>query len=130
DLDPGVMLELARELAPAALETLLNGRSGLAGLTGTANLRDIEERAAAGDESCRLALGLYAHRVRKYLGAYAAIMGGVDAIAFTGGVGEHSALIRHRCLQRLEFLGALLDETRNRDARLDAQHPVLDLAAP
>ncbi len=114
DLDPGVMLELMREVPPPELERLLNERAGLAGLTGTADMREIEKRAAAGDESARLAIGLYSHRIRKYIGAYAAIMGGVDALAFTGGVGEHSALVRHRCLQRLEFLGAVLDEERNR----------------
>lgn len=128
DLDPGILLELRRELTPDALEELLNKGSGLTGLTGTNNLRDIERRAGEGDEPCRLAIGLYTHRIRKYMGAYAAIMGGVDAIAFTGGVGEHSALVRHRCLQRLAFLGALLDEDRNRDARVSVQSPVCDLA--
>ncbi len=130
DLDPGVMLELMREMTPAELEKLLNSRAGLAGLTGTADMREIERRAAAGDETCRLAIGLYAHRIRKYIGAYAAIMGGVDALAFTGGVGEHSALVRHRCLQRLGFLGALLDEEHNRNARLSAELPLVDIALP
>jgi acetate kinase len=83
-------------------------------------MRDIERRASAGDEECILALAIYAYRVRKYVGAYAAVMGGVDAIAFTGGVGENSARIRETCLQRLEFLGAELDERRNREARPDA----------
>jgi len=128
DLDPGVLIELAREMPPAALEELLNKRSGLKGLTGTGDLREIERRAAEGDESCRLAIGLYTHRIRKYLGAYAAVLGGVDVIAFTGGVGEHSALVRHRCLQGLGFLGATLDEDRNRDARVDADLPIVDLA--
>ena len=71
-------------------------------------MREIERRAAAGDEDCRRALALYAYRVRKYIGAYAAVMGGVDAIAFTGGVGENSATIRQACLERLEFLGAAI----------------------
>ena len=128
DLDPGVLLELARELQPAALEQLLNKRAGLTGLTGTGDLREIERRAADGDEHCRLAISLYTHRIRKYLGAYATVMGGVDAIAFTGGVGEHSALVRHRCLQRLGFLGATLDEDRNRDARVSAELPVVEIS--
>ena len=119
DLDPGVVLLLEQELGNAEVDRLLNARSGLTGLTGTNDLREIERRAAAGDESCRLALTLYSHRVRKYIGAYAAVMGGVDVIAFTGGVGENSALMRHRCSQRLEFLGVMLDEDANRDARLD-----------
>jgi acetate kinase len=128
DLDPGILLELGRELAPDELEHLLNKRAGLLGLTGTADLREIERRAAEGDEHCRLAITLYTHRIRKYLGAFATVMGGVDAIAFTGGVGEHSALVRHRCLQRLGFLGALLDEGRNRDAHVSIQKPVIELA--
>ncbi len=128
DLDPGIVLELQRELSPESLQTLLNHGAGLFGLTGTGDLGDIERRAAEGDENCRLAIGIYTHRIRKYIGAYAAVMGGVDAIAFTGGVGEHSALVRHRCLQRLRFLGADLDENRNRDARVSAGQPILDVA--
>src|SRR5690606_17855843 len=125
DLDPGVTLKLMREgMNVDELDTLLNKRSGLAGLTGTNDMREIEQRAAEGDEGCRLAITLYSHRVRKYIGAYAAVMGGVDAIAFTGGIGENSALIRHRCTQRLEFLGAVLDEDRNRDAQLSAAQPL------
>jgi acetate kinase len=130
DLDPGVLLELSREFTPDALSELLNKRAGLAGLTGTGDMREVERRAGEGDETCRLAIGLYAHRIRKYIGAYAAIMGGVDAIAFTGGVGEHSALVRHRCLQRLGFLGAVLDEERNRGVALSALHAVRDVATP
>ncbi len=75
-----------------------------------------------------LALALYAHRVRKYIGAYAAVMGGTDAIAFTGGVGENSAAIRQACLQRLEFLGAELDDQRNRDARPDEGAGVCEIS--
>ena len=86
-------------------------------------MRDIERARRAGDERLPARHRLYAHRIRKYIGAYAAIMGGVDAIAFTGGVGEHSALVRHRCLQRLGFLGAMLDEDRNRDARVERGAP-------
>jgi acetate kinase len=128
DLDPGILLEISRELSREALEELLNKRSGLTGLTGTDDMRDIERRAGEGDEQCRLAIGLYTHRIRKYLGAYATIMGGVDAIAFTGGVGEHSAMVRHRCLQRLGFLGATVDEERNRNAEVSDKQPLIDLA--
>lgn len=122
DLDPGVLVYVLQSgaLDVSTLDALLNKQSGMEGLTGTNDLREIERRAAAGDEQCRLALAIYAHRVRKYIGAYAAVMGGVDAIAFTGGVGENSAPMRAACLQRLEFLGAELDDRRNRDARLDA----------
>lgn len=107
DVDPGVLLRIQKAggVNVEALDHLLNSESGLKGLTGTSDMHAIEERAAARDESCRLALTLYSHRARKYIGAYAAVMGGVDVIAFTGGIGEHSALMRHRILQRLEFLG-------------------------
>lgn len=123
DLDPGVILHLLRSgvVDLDGLDRMLNNHSGLAGLSGVGNdMRDIERRAGEGDEDCRLALHVFAHRLRKYIGAYAAVMGGVDAIVFTGGIGQHSALIRHRACQRLEFLGAKFDEDRNRDARVDA----------
>jgi acetate kinase len=118
DVDPGVLLHLLRSpgFDAARLDALLNRESGLHGLTGTHDMREIEQRAADGDEACRRALAIFAHRVRKYIGAYAAVMGGVDAIAFTGGIGEHSALVRNRVLQRLDFLGARLDDDRNADA--------------
>jgi acetate kinase len=130
DLDPGIVLQLLHsgEYDATQLDTLLNQRSGLKGLTGTNDLREIERRAAAGDETCRRAIAAYAHRVRKYIGAYAAVMGGVDAIAFTGGIGEHSALMRNRILQRLDFLGARLDDDRNRDARIERQTPIISIA--
>lgn len=130
DLDPGLLLELMRGHDRAALERLLTRNAGLLGMTGTNDMRDIERCAGEGDESCRLALNVYAHRVRKYIGAYAATMGGVDAIAFTGGIGENSALIRHRCLQRLDFLGAVLDEDLNRDAFKDSSRDCAELSAP
>lgn len=114
DLDPGIVLELVRSgsFGDKQLDTLLNQHSGMAGLTGTNDMREIERRAAAGDEDCRRALALYAYRIRKYIGAYAAVMGGVDAIAFTGGVGENSATIRQACLERLDFLGAAIAVVR------------------
>ena len=131
DLDPGVALKLLQsgDFDAARLDQLLNAESGLLGLCGTVDFAAIERRAADGDEDCRRAIAIYAHRVRKYIGAYAAVMGGLDAIAFTGGVGENSALARHRICQNLELFGAALDEDRNRDARLTAEHPTIDLAA-
>ncbi len=117
DLDPGVLIHLMRSagLDVDGLDALLNKRSGLAGLSGVGNdMRDIEERAANGDERCRLAIQVFAHRVRKYIGAYAAVLGGVDAIVFTGGIGENSAAMRHRICQHLEVFGARIDEDLNR----------------
>jgi acetate kinase len=129
DLDPGVLLHLLRSGScdVTGLQELLNSASGLRGLTGTADLREIERRAGVGDEAARLAITLYSHRARKYIGAYAAVMGGVDVISFTGGIGENSALMRHRIAQRLEFLGARLDEDRNRDG-IPADRQVVDIA--
>jgi acetate kinase len=116
-------------MTPDALEDLLNHKSGLTGLAGTADLREIERRAATGHVDCDLALSLYTHRIRKYLGAYAAVLGGVDAIVFTGGVGERSPLVRERSVATLGFLGAQIDEIRNRDVHVDALHPAVDVAA-
>ncbi|MCB9630284.1 MAG: acetate/propionate family kinase [Sandaracinaceae bacterium] len=126
DVDAGALLTLMREegLDADALDKLLNKESGLAGLSGVGNdLRDIEARAAEGDERCRLAIQVFCHRLRKYIGAYAAVLGGVDVIVFTAGIGENSATIRHRVLQRLDFLGARLDEDKNRSARVSQASP-------
>lgn len=119
DVDAGVILNLLRtgEYDVDSLNTLLNHQSGLAGLSGLgADLREIEAAAAAGHDRARLAINVFAHRARKYIGAYAAAMGGVDAIAFTGGIGENSASMRRRILQRLEFLGVMINEDANYDA--------------
>ncbi len=132
DLDPGALLQLIRAegLDIDAVDTLLNRGSGLAGLSGTSgDVRDIEARAAQGDDRCRLALRVFAHRLRKYIGGYAAVMGGVDAIVFTAGVGENSAQLRHMASQRLEFLGARLDEDRNREAAVDPSTPVVEISS-
>lgn len=133
DIDAGVLLHLMRAegLDADALDDLLNRRSGLAGLSGgRADLRDIEARAGEGDEAARLAIQVFAHRVRRYLGAFTVDMGGVDAIAFTAGIGEHSALMRHRILQRLDGLGARLDEDANRDAVVSSAAPVAAIHDP
>ena len=130
DVDAGVILNLLRtgEFDADSLNTLLNKQSGLAGLSGIGNdLREIETAAAAGHDRARLAINVFAHRARKYIGAYAAAMGGVDAIAFTGGIGENSASMRRRILQRLEFLGVMINEDANDDASIqsDNDHAVI-----
>lgn len=130
DVDAGLLLRIMREegLDVDGLDNLLNRESGLSGLSGVGNdLRDIEARAADGDDRCRLALHVFTHRLRRYIGGYAAVMGGVDAIAFTGGIGENSSLVRHRTLQRLGFLGARLNEDKNRDAAVDSSVPVVGI---
>jgi acetate kinase len=133
DLDVGAVLALLRtgEYDVDALDRLLNYESGLTGLSGIGNdVRDIEARAATGDARCQLALHVFSHRVRKYIGAYAAVMGGVDAIVFTAGIGENSVRVRHTVSQRLEFLGAVLDEDANREVALTVEAPVANFAAP
>ncbi len=119
DIDAGAILSLLRsgDFTVAELDTLLNRKSGLLGLSGSSNdLRKIEDQAEQGDDRARAAINIFAHRARKYIGAYAAVMGGVDAVVFTGGIGENSATMRRRILQRLEFLGLVVDEDRNTDA--------------
>ncbi len=130
DIDPGIILELFRSGKTVdEVDEILNRRSGLSGLSGIGNdLRDIEERASEGDENCRLAIQVFAHRVRKYIGAYAAAMGGVDAIVFTAGIGENSVMMRHRIAQRLDFLGAVFWEDHNRDVSLSAENPVAEIS--
>ena len=121
DLDPGLLLYLLRtqNLTPDTLETLLNQQSGLLGLSGiSGDVRVLEQAAQSGDASAELALESFAYRVSKYIGAYAVVLEGVDAIAFTGGIGEHSARMRERICRRLAFLGVHLDSSRNAEGNL------------
>jgi acetate kinase len=131
DVDAGVLLELMRreKLDVDGLDRLLNKESGLAGLSGAGkDMRDILARAADGDARCQAAMQIFSHRVRKYVGAYAAVLGGVDAIVFTAGIGENAAEVRHRIAQSLEFLGARLDEDRNRGAKVSRDAPVAEIS--
>jgi acetate kinase len=114
DLDPAVTFHLTRAgMALADVEDLYQHRSGLAGLAGDNDLRRVIAREASGDPAARLALDVYCHRIRKYVGAYHAVLGRLDAITFTAGVGEHSALVRERSLSGLEPLGIAVDPDRN-----------------
>lgn len=115
DVDPAVHAYLARRagLSPEAVETALNEASGLKGLCGENDMREIERRAADGDERSVLALDVFCYRARKYVGAYAAAMGALDALVFTAGIGEHSAAVRRRICEGLGVLGLSLDEARN-----------------
>lgn len=116
DVDPGLFSFLYREmgLTPDKVEQALYQESGLKALSGMGNdMRDIEAKAAEGNTDAMLAIQVYAYRARKYIGAYAASMGGVDVLAFTGGIGEHSASMRRRICDRLEFLGLYIDQDKN-----------------
>ncbi|MCP9234887.1 acetate/propionate family kinase [Lewinella sp. JB7] len=131
DIDPGIPAYLHRKtgMDTAEIDALLNRQSGLAGLSGAGNdMRHILERSTEGDPDSQLALQVFTHRLRKYIGAYAAVMGGVDAIIFTGGIGENSSIVRHRAAQRLDYLGAVIDEDLNHSARLTATEDVIEFS--
>ena len=130
DIDPGIILWLMEKEGWTVEEAdlTLNKYSGLRGVSGDSDMRDLEVRAAQGDEAARRALQIFSHRLRKYIGAYAAVMGGVDAIVFTGGIGENSAVIRERACQRLDFLGAVLSEDKNRDADTDDRAAIAEIS--
>ena len=119
DLDPSIPLYLEREagMDREAVDALLNRESGLKGICGANDMREVLRRADSGDEDARLALDMYCYRIRKYIGAYYAVLGRVDAVVFTGGVGENAARVRQQCCKGLESLGMLLDEERNQAGR-------------
>lgn len=116
DLDPGVVLLMMRELGLSVSEVddILNKQSGVLGLSGISNdLRDVQARAREGDGRCQLTLELYAYRVKKYIGAFAAVMGGLDALVFTAGVGENSPDVRADICRDMSHLGIALDSSVN-----------------
>ena len=119
DLDAGVITYLEREtgLKGEQVDKLLNKQSGLLGLSGiSGDMREIEKAAATGDLKALIALKTFTYRVRKYIGAYIAAMGGVDVLIFTGGIGQGSAGVRSLALQGLQCMGIHLDDKRNREA--------------
>ena len=126
DLDPAVVSHVrrTRNLSAEDIDAVLNSRSGLLALAGDNDLREVHRRIAAGDTAAELALDVYCYRIRKYVGAYLAALGGCDAIAFTAGVGENDPVVRARSLEGLERLGIVVDETRNA-----AGGPVISAAA-
>ena len=130
DVDPGIVIQLCRELGIEATEHLLNNNSGLQGVSGLgSDMAVIEAKAAEGFEPARLAIALFAHQVRKYIGAYIAVMGGVDAVILTGEIGQNSAVIRQRILQRFEYIGLHIDFDTNGDVLVSEKQPVVDMSA-
>lgn len=119
DLDPAILFYLARETGMDIddLDDLLNKQSGLKGICGENDMRTITEHAGQGDPPARLALAMFCYRLKKYIGAYIAAMGGVDCIVFTGGIGENSAVVRQMSCQGLERLGIILDPEKNEQRR-------------
>lgn len=122
DIDPAIVFHLQRSggMSSDEVEAMLNRESGLLGLSGDNDMREIGRRAGDGDSAAEMAIDVYCHRIKKYVGAYLAVLGGADAIVFTGGIGEHQADIRRRSLAGLERLGIAVDAERNAvaDARI------------
>jgi acetate kinase len=115
DLDPAVpfYLRRANQMPEGDLEAVLNKASGLKGICGVNDMREILQMASHGEPQAQLALDLYCYRIKKYIGAYFAVLGRVDAVVFTGGIGENAAQIRKRCCQGLEGLGITVDDRKN-----------------
>lgn len=116
DIDPEILmfLETQKGLKTQEIEKILNKESGLKGICGVSDMRDVVSLANRGDERAQLAIDMFAYHAKKYLGAYMAVLGQIDAIAFTGGIGEHSAVIREKILQNLEYFGIVLDTHLNK----------------
>lgn len=127
DIDPAILLHLIRQLGMSVDEVdhLLNKRSGLLGLCGDVDMRAILQRCEAGDPAAQLAIEIYVHRLQKYIGGYLAILGGLDALVFTAGVGENAAVIRQRVAEPLAHLGIGIDQQRNGTAKVAGK--VIDL---
>jgi acetate kinase len=122
-VDPGLLLWLEEHVGmpPSELASTLEHRSGLLGLTGSADMRTILDAEAAGSRDASLAIEVYLHRLRAGIAAMTAAMDGLDALVFTGGVGERSAAVRERAAEGLSFLGVALDARANADPQLDAE---------
>ena len=115
DIDAAVVIHLSRNAGMSIdeIDDLLNKRSGMKGLTGHNDMREVHRLIAAGDVDARVGLDVYVHRLRKYVGAYAAVMGGLDALSFTAGVGENDAVVRAETGAGLGFLGIEIDPASN-----------------
>jgi acetate kinase len=115
DVDPALVAHVrrTRNLSVDEIDAVLNSRSGLLALAGDNDMREVHRRIAAGDAAAALALDIYCYRIRKYVGAYLAALGGADAIVFTAGVGENDAVVRSRSLDGLERLGIAVDPALN-----------------
>lgn len=115
DIDHSIVFHLVNNLGYKfdAVNSLLNKESGMLGLTGFSDLRDIQNAANSGNVDCKLALEMSAYRIKKYIGAYASTMNGIDVIAFTAGIGENSSLLRSMICSEMDFLGIQINEKAN-----------------
>jgi acetate kinase len=116
DIDPSIIFYLAEKYnySLEEINTLLQKKSGMLGLTGLSDLRDIQAEAEKGNVACQLALDMNTYRIKKYIGSYAAILNGLDAIVFTAGIGENSDVIREMVCEDLDFLGIKLNPEENK----------------
>jgi len=124
DLDPAIIPYLVHHVGMTVeqVDDLLNQQSGLLGVSGVgSDMRDLHRAIGEGNERAQLALEIFCYRVRKYIGAYAAVMGGLDAVVFTAGIGENDPVVREQSVAGLEFLGLHLDRERNEDSSLRGQ---------
>jgi len=130
DIDPALPLLLGKDgMSPDEIDVMLNKQSGLLGLSGlSADYRDLEQAAEKGDPRARLAIDVFIHRIRKYVGACAAILGGMDALVFTGGIGENSVSVRSRVCEGLLFMGVALDEEINRTQRAKDHGGIIEVS--
>jgi acetate kinase len=131
DLDPGILFHLNRQagLSIDQMDDLLNRRSGMIGLTGSSDLRDVQESAERGDKRAQLALDVYCRRLRQYTGAYMTELDPLHAIVFTAGVGENSAVVREKTLAGLGRLGIELDPSRNESSERGIRRISTDASA-
>jgi len=122
DIDPEIVIYLQKQkkMGPDEIDTLLNKESGLKGLCGMSDMRDVTEAAGKGNDDARLAIDMFAYHAKKYLGSYFAVLGRVDAIVFSGGIGEHSAMIREKIVEGLSHWGIMIDPKKNREERKEA----------
>lgn len=132
DLDPGIIPYLLRQqnIGIDELDKILNNQSGLLGISGvSSDMREIIAAADADNARALLAIKAFCYRIKKYIGAYHGILGGADALIFTGGIGENNRSIRSRCVQGLEKLGFAIDKVRNDRCEVHADRPVCDISA-
>jgi acetate kinase len=117
DIDPSIIFHLVNQLGYSLdqVNTLLNKNSGMVGLTGFTDMRDILKAKASGDENAALAYELYTYRIKKYIGAYATVLNGLDAIVFTAGVGENDSTARRMVCAQMDYLGIVLEESKNEE---------------
>ena len=133
DLDPGIIPYLMRShnLTIDEVDSMLNRNSGLLGISGvSSDMREILAAAEAGNSRSLLAIKAFCYRIKRYIGAYNAVLGGADALIFTGGIGEHSRGIRARCLQGMEKIGFAVDSTLNDQCSVNTGNPVYDIGTP